>query len=159
MQTASSTRIVRADPETVWGLVSDVRTVQRYNPTVASVDVLGDATSGVGASRRCNFVDGTDVREVVVAADPRERLRLELSEFSLPMKRLESEIQLSPGPEDGTTEVTFAIDYDMKLGPLGKALGATVIKNQLGKVTARVLAGMDHHLATGETIGPDFVAD
>ena len=157
MQEAHTTRTIHATPEQVWNLVSDLRTVQQYNPTVTSVDLLTDAAGGLGAQRRCHFADGTDVREEIIASDEGQRLRLSLSEFSLPMKQLESEITLAP-TADGKTQVTFTIAYDMKLGLLGRAMGATVVHHQLGKATAKMVAGMAHHLATGEEVGPDFKA-
>lgn len=157
MQTASSSRILAVSPEQVWGLVADLRTVRAYNPAVASVDILTDSPTGLGAQRRCHFHDGTDVREEVVANEPGARLRLVLSEYSLPMKALESELWLAP-TADGGTEVTFSIHYEMKMGIIGRALGATAVRSKLIKTTELVLAGLAHHLQTGETVEPGFKA-
>ncbi len=157
MQTASSTLVVDASPERVWALIADLRTVRNYNPSVKSVDILTDSPTGLGSQRRCHFHDGTDVREEVVTSDPAGCLRLVLSEFSLPMNRLESEFSLAPTP-DGRTEVTFAIHYEMKMGILGRAVGAVVVKGKLVKTTATMLAGLAHHLATGDVVEPGFKA-
>jgi ribosome-associated toxin RatA of RatAB toxin-antitoxin module len=157
METASSTRTIDASPEQVWALVSDVRTVRAYNPAVASVDLLSEHPSGLGARRRCRFHDGTDVVEEVVVSEPRARIRLELSEFSLPMKRLEAELSQVP-TADGRTELTFSIHYEMKLGLLGRALAALAVQGKLEKTTATMLAGIAHHLATGEVVEPGTLA-
>ena len=44
----------------------------------------------------------------------------------------------------------------MKYGPIGYLMGITVMKMQMKKVFNRVLVGLDTHLETGETVGPDF---
>lgn len=138
-------------------MISDLRTVREYNAAVRSVDLLTEATGGLGAQRRCHFHDGTDVREEVIGLDEGSRIRLALSEYSMPMKRLESELSLVP-TADGGTEVTFAIHFEMKLGVLGSMFASAAVVPKLTKVTASALAGLDHHLRTGETVEPGSLA-
>ncbi len=157
MQDASATRTVHATTAQLWPLIADVRAIEHWNPNVDTVDLLSEQPTGLGAARRCNFYDGTNVREEVVELEEEGRVRLELSEFSLPMKQLYAEISIAP-KADGGAEITFALDYEVKFGPLGKLMGATVIRGQMKKMAARILAALDHHVATGETIGKDFVA-
>lgn len=97
------------------------------------------------------------MREEVVDLEDGSRIRLQLSEFSVPMKELQAEIRVSPAP-NGTTEVSFDIGYVMKSGVLGKLMGATAVRRQLNQVTAKVLAGLGHHATTGELVGKDFAA-
>lgn len=157
MQSASATRIIHASPDVVWELVRDVTTIERWHPSVASVDLLSPQATGLHAARRCNFVDGTSVREEVFELEEGQRVRLSLSEFSMPMQKLEAEIRLVPA-EGGRTQATFEIFFEPKFGILGKALGALAIRRKLASVCARILAGLDHHLSTGELVGDDFVA-
>lgn len=158
MQHVTVTRGVQASPAQVWALISDLTTVDRYHPMVKSVDLLSDEPSGLAASRRCNFHDGSDVREEVVAVEDGERIHISLSEFSMPMKQLEAEWRVA-SRSDGTTDVTFEISYLMKMGFVGKALGATAVRGKLRKMMSSVLSGLDRHLATGESIGPTFKAN
>ena len=79
-----------------------------------------------------------------------------MTEFSVPMKRLEVEITLQPQAA-GATLATFALHYQVKFGPIGKLLGATVMRKELGKMAAKLLAGLEHHALTGEQVGKDFV--
>ncbi|MCO4747031.1 MAG: SRPBCC family protein [Proteobacteria bacterium] len=150
--------VISAATEQVWELISDVTTIVRFHPTVWEVDLLSEQASGRGAARRCHFTDGTDVREVVTASEPNRRLHIELSEFSMPMNKVEAEWLLEPGVAPGTTKVTFEIQYEMKLGILGKALGALAVNGKLRQVTESVLAGLEKHLSTGELIGPQGTA-
>lgn len=157
MQHASTTREIAADPSALWEVLADVTAVTRYHPAVKTADLLSERPTGLGAARRCNFHDGSSVREEVIAVDEGRRVRLALSAFSVPMKQLEAEWRLVPTP-DGGTEVTFEIAYVVKYGLLGRLLGATVIRRQLTQVTARVVAGLDHLARTGQPVGEDFVA-
>ena len=156
MQQASATRHVHASPDQVWSIVSDVTTVARYHPSVKTADLLTPSPTGIGAARRCNFYDGTDVREEVVEVEEGSRVKLALSEFSLPMKSIEAESRIAP-TGDRHADVTFTVYYQVKYGPLGQLMGATVVKKQLSAMTARVVAGLDHHLKTGELVDKDFV--
>ncbi len=156
MQTVTVTRIVHAPHSTVWALVADVTSIVKWHPSVASVDLLSPEPTGVGAARRCNFHDGTSVREDVTELVEGERLRLVLTEFKLPMKRFEVDVALTPA-SNGTTQVTFTMNYEIKFGLLGRAMNALVVRGQMNKLIGTVLAGLDHHSATGEFIDHDFV--
>lgn len=157
MQHVTATRLVPASPEKLWALLSDVTTVARWNPGVASADLLSDRPTGLHAARRCHFYDGSSVREEVVDLTEGRSVRLALSEFSLPMKRLEAEFSVAPSAA-GASEVSFTLHYEVKFGAFGRLLGATVMRGELKKMTARVLAGLGHHAATGEEVGKGFVA-
>ncbi|MEM7156242.1 MAG: SRPBCC family protein [Myxococcota bacterium] len=157
MQTVTVTRIVHATPETVWELLADVTAVSQWHPQVATVDLLSTNAVGLGATRRCNFHDGTSVREEVTSVEKGRRLRLTLSEFSLPMKSFEVEVTLTPTSR-GQTQVSFEMVYEVKFGIFGRAMNALVVRGQMSKLLNRVLAGLDHHSVTGELIGQDFVA-
>ena len=155
MQQASAIRTVHASPAEVWAIVSDVSSVVRWHPSVATADLLSASATGMGATRRCNFYDGSSVREEVCELEEGGRVRLRLSEYSAPMKKLEAEFRLAPGA-DGQTEVTFELFYEVKWGLVGQLMGATMVKKELTGVATKVLAGLGHHVATGELVGQDF---
>ncbi len=156
MNSVTVTRIVRAPLSEVWAEVSDVTTVVDWHPAVRTVDLLSDRPTGLDAARRCNFHDGTSVVERVVAIEEGRRLKLVLSEFSMPIHRFEAEITLSES-SDGT-QVTFVLSYEMKYGVLGSLMNALMVKGQMAKLMGSVLGGLDHHVRTGEIVGADFVA-
>ncbi|MGH1340178.1 MAG: SRPBCC family protein [Nannocystales bacterium] len=156
MQNVTVTRIVHAEIKTVWDLVADVTRVVNWHPSVHRVDLLSENATGLGAARRCNFYDGTSVRETVTELDEGSRLKVVLSEYSLPMKTFEAEIRLQ-AMADGNTQVTFSMNYEMKFGIFGKAMNALMVRGQMTKLMSSVLSGLDQHGATGEIIGEDFV--
>lgn len=156
MQTTQATRAIVAPVSKLWPLIGDVTKIARWHPSIARVDLLSDLPTGLRATRRCNFHDGTSVREEVIDLEQDRRVRMRLTEFSVPMKRLEVEITLQPQGEAATL-ATFALHYEVKFGPFGKLLGATVMRKELGKMAAKLLAGLEHHALTGEQVGKDFV--
>lgn len=157
MQTTQATRTIAAPLSALWPLISDVTLIARWHPSIASVDLLTESATGVHAARRCNFHDGTNVREEVIEVEASRSVRMRLSEFSVPMNRLEVQISLEP-QGDAQTLATFALFYEVKFGPIGKLLGATVMRKELSKMAAKLLAGLEHHALTGEQVGKDFVA-
>jgi hypothetical protein len=77
-------------------------------------------------------------------------------EFAAPMKHFKAVLSTTP-TNSNSTKVTITMNYTMKYGPLGYIMGATIVKSQMKRIVGKAQAGMDRHLATGATIGPDFV--
>ena len=95
------------------------------------------------------------MREDIVELEEAKRVHLKLSEFSVPMKRLEAEISLR-AMDDASTEVSFEMFYVVKWGVIGQIMGATVVRRMMTKVANSSLAGLNHHVTTGEIVGKDF---
>ena len=85
MSQLTATAIVRAPVSRVWDTISDVGTVKDWHPKVKHSPVLSAESTGVGATRRCEFYDGTSVVEQVTEAVEGRLLRVVLSEFSMPL--------------------------------------------------------------------------
>jgi len=154
MQTVSATRRIKASQNAIWSLIADVRRIADWHYNIATVDLLSSAPTGIGAARRCNFHDGSNVREDVVAVTEEQRILMKLSEFSVPMKRLELEITLRRLAAE-ETEAVLTLRYVVKYGILGRILGATVVRKELTGVTTKLLAGLDLHATTGTIIDKD----
>lgn len=156
MQSVTARRQMPVGPQVLWPLIADVTQIEHWHFNIAKVDLLTGNATGVGAARRCNFYDGTSVREDVVAVEDGKKVRVELSEFSVPMKHIELEIVLE-GQSDTTTEVVLTLRYVMKFGPIGKVLGATAVRKQLTGVANKLLAGLQHFAQTGQDVGKGFI--
>lgn len=78
---------IEAPADRVWAVLGRFMHIDDFHPRVSKVDVLSDATTGVGASRRCHFKDGTSVIEKVIDWQDGRAYRAELSEFSLPLNK------------------------------------------------------------------------
>jgi uncharacterized protein YndB with AHSA1/START domain len=157
MQTVTARRLIPVNVAVLWPLISDVTQIAHWHFNIARVDLLSRSATGTGAARRCNFHDGTNVREDVVAVEEGRNVRVELSEFSVPMKHIELEIALQE-QSGGRTEATLTLRYVMKFGLVGKILGATAVRRELTGVANKLLAGLEHHATTGEDVGQGFFA-
>ena len=111
MQTVTARRLIPANPGVLWPLIADVTQIAHWHFNIARVDLLTSSATGVGAARCCNFYDGTSVREDVVAVEDGRKVRVELSEFSVPMKHIELEIALRD-QSAGDTEAMQATEIE-----------------------------------------------
>lgn len=156
MPEATVTRLIDADVETVWNQIKDVALVENWHPAVKYTDLLSDKPTGLGATRRCNFYDGTDVVEEIIALDEESHsLTIEIREFNAPISKFLSHWQVSSTPS-GATQITMTNEYEMKFSILGTALNVLVLKGKMPKLMSKVLSGLDAHIVTGEKIGKDF---
>lgn len=154
MTTVTVTRLINADIESVWQQISNVKKVENWHPAVATADLLSENTAGLGATRRCNYYDGSDVIEEVIEFGEYE-FNLEIREFKFPMKNFTSKWKLTPTRE-GNTQISITMNYQMKLSLFGTLLDVLVIKGKMPKLLSKVLAGLEHHIVSGEIVDSDF---
>ena len=120
---------------------------------MASRSTSGPAT-GVGATRRCEFdAEGRRwVDEQVEAFDPAaRRMRVAMLEgtFRPPVRDLVATITVTPSGDDHSI-VDLRMDMDGTL--LQRALAATVVRAKLTPALEALLAGIEHHVVTGQDV-------
>jgi len=155
MSIVSATRTISSSSASVWAAVADIGGVHKWHPKVRQSPLLSEANEGVGASRRCEFYDGTSVVEEVVEWVEGESLTIELSDMSMPLNKALATIRVIPrGP--GSTDISFEMDYAVKYGPMGWLMDAVMMRRMMGQMFDLVLSGLDHHVVTGEDVAQDF---
>ncbi|MEC9454272.1 MAG: SRPBCC family protein [Pseudomonadota bacterium] len=92
----SVSRRVNLSAEEVWPYLADFSGIARFHPFVETADQQSELNEGVGDSRRCNFDDGKSVVERVIEWQPGRRMKIELSEISMPIKRAVAEMSVAP---------------------------------------------------------------
>lgn len=147
---ATSTRVIQGPKDEVWDLLSDVTTIVDYHPQVESVDLISSNKTGLGATRVCNFYDGTSIKETVSEFDDKHML-LELSDFSVPMKVFQAEF-VAKSLGTNKTEISFILHYQVKYGPVGHLLGVTLVKMKMKALIKQVLASLDERVQTGQPV-------
>lgn len=157
MGTLSIERIIHAPREAVWKAIADVGYIHNWHPKVKASPVLSSSGTGVGAKRRCEFYDGSSVVEEVVAVEEGRSVRLSLSEFSMPFSRAAAVLEVEDVGDD-KARITMTMDYETRYGPVGWLMDAAMIKPMMTSMLGEVLAGLDHHLRTGEYVGADGAA-
>ncbi len=146
--------IIDAPPSEVWKSIGNVGEVHKWHPVVKTSPVLTDNATGIGATRMCNFHDGTSVVEKVIAIDEGKSVTLELSEFSMPFNTAHGVVTLVE-LDGGRTRVEMDFEYTTKYGPVGWLMDAAMIRPMMTKMFDKVLGGLKHHVQTGDYIGED----
>lgn len=150
--------VIEAPRTRVWPLIADVRSIEDWHPTVRRVDLLSDAPTGLGATRRCNFYDNGSVVEEVIEHVEGDHIALTLREIKLPMRDVIATLVVKAIPPstppagvpvaDEWTQVTMSIE--MTPSGCGGSVLWPVVKSKFGSIFSEVLAGLRHYVVTGE---------
>jgi len=155
MNQVTSTAIVNAPIARVWETIADVGTIADWHPGVAKSPVLTGHRTGMGAARRVELYDGGSSVETVTSLKEGHSVSVTMTDHTMPMSvGIATFAVEADGDERTRVSMTFA--YEMKYGPLGWMLNVLMLRGIMVKVTSNTLAGLDHHLLTGEQIGKDF---
>ncbi len=146
------TVLIKAGINKLWNIISDVGGVYKYHPLVNNSPVLSTNSSGIGATRRCEFYDGTSIVEKIVGLKEGEEMKVTLSEFSLPLKSAEATMRLEKA-SDKSTYVTIQMSFEMKYGVFGKLMGFFAIRPVMKMTFSKVLKGLNDHATTGQLVG------
>jgi uncharacterized protein YndB with AHSA1/START domain len=151
MSLVSKSAIVRAPHSRVWEAIADVGQIAQWHPGVERSPVVSNQRSGLGATRRVELYDGSSAVEEVTGLDEGRSLTVVMSEHSMPLSRGAATFVVEDAG-DGTTRVTMSLDYEMKYGAFGWLMNNLMLRPIVGKLLSSMIAGLDHHLVTGEAI-------
>lgn len=146
---------IEATPEEVWPALADFGGVATWNSGVARSYTTSEAITGIGAERTCEFTQlGATAEEVIAGWDEGRSLTVHilggrrLPPFDGPA---EAVFVLEPSGDERTT-VEATVTYRLRGGRIGQLLDATVTRRQLSSGFTGLLAGLKHHIETGETV-------
>ena len=149
---------INAAKEKVWETLNDLQGVQGWNPNVDAAHYTSEIREGVGASRHCDLAGGTlagggTVEESVIEVRPQEVLTISLDEGA-PFKKAHGRWTIQG--DDGATDVTVTLEYEMKFGPIGWLMDRLLVNSQLRKALRHGVAGLKYHLETGQVVGTEL---
>lgn len=121
---------IKASPEAVWQVLSDLSRLEKYDPVVTRSELLDTVAQGLGAKRHCQTKNGW-FREEVSEWQPYERLAFTLFDCNLPMKDLKHAYRLEA--VRNATRVSQTMTYTMKYGWLGKLMDVLMVRKQSDK--------------------------
>ncbi len=156
MSTIKVTHTYSQSPSTVFATLNDFAGIHRFHPLLeSSPRVEGTPANGAGAERVCNLYDGNTLHERIVSAETDQWLVVEIVDTSMPMARGGGRFDLAPTASGGT-ELTMTMDFEMKMGLLGKALDKLVVARKFKANLELLLAALHEHLETGADIPRDW---
>jgi hypothetical protein len=149
MVTITQAVSIGASIATVWAAWADFGNVQDWSPLVAKSYLTSETQSGLGTSRHCDLVPRGEVDETITGWRENAQLVVDVHPGG-PIARQQVTIDLA-GPHAEESETTVRMTVALELTPEA-ADRADAMRDTFRMVLRETLAGLRHHLVTGETV-------
>jgi ligand-binding SRPBCC domain-containing protein len=129
MATIKNEITINAPIEKIWGLLTDLEMLDKYDPTVKKATLISTEKTGIGAKRKVNMLDGKNwFDEKITVFNPNEDLTYQLTDCTFPMKDLKHSYSFEK--IGNQTKVKQVMQYTVKFGLIGKLLDSLMIRKQ-----------------------------
>lgn len=135
---------IDAPVDSVWAVLADIGTIDRWNPGIVGSRLTTDRAAGVGAARRCDLGGRNYLKEEVVEWETGKRLALRVVDTNLPVRA--AQIRFTLRSDDGGTVVNVSPDYALKYGWFGKILDRAYVQGSYKKGMRALLSGLKHYI-------------
>ncbi len=153
----TSSTIVDAPQDKVWGTLADLGSIYKWNPGVTHSHSTSDETQGEGATRHCDLDDKNYLKERAFDWREGESFKIDVTESTMPLESNIVTFQIAPtgdaAPDGAGTRVSVTADYKLKFGIIGALMDVLFAKRQMQQAFDDMMAGLKHHIETGEEIG------
>ena len=139
----------------VWEALNDFSAVEKFSIAIESSPLTNGQNSGIGAKRSCNFYDGTKIVEEIIELKEGESLTVVLTDHTMPLKSAIATMKVVP-VDATTSDITIAMDYVVKGGPLGWLLGFFMMAPFMKSVFKKTSQGLAYYSATGKSVGNEL---
>ena len=145
--------LVDAPRQRVWEAIADIGGIQTWNPGVPRSYSTSEAAGGVGATRHCDLATpGASLEERVTDWIEGRSYTIEIFAGKRIPPFREAHGTISLEEKGHQTLVTARMRYTMKLGVLGALMNGLIVRSQFGSAFAGMVAGLKHHVETGEEV-------
>jgi uncharacterized membrane protein len=152
MTTVTRTITIDAPRTAVWRVLADFGNIATWNPNVKTSALTSDQPGGLGATRQCHLLPMGEVNERITAWEEERIIGIDIIE-SKKLPAMRSAVANFELRDQGTsTAVKLTMSYTVGLGPIGASMNALMMKRQFGKVATQMMAGLKHHVETGELV-------
>ena len=142
---------IDAPPDKVWSVLADLGSIYKWNPGVAKSHTTSELTQGEGATRHCDLDDKNYLEERAFDWREGESFKIDVFESSMPLESNIVSFQIAPAGD--ATRVSVTADYKLKFGPIEALMDVLFAKRMLQHGFDDMMAGLKHHIETGEMIG------
>jgi len=144
--------VINAPKQKVWEAIADFGNVSRLSPNIVESHSTSEQKQGVGAERHCDFAAmGAQVEERIVAWNEGESLKIDIYETKNMPMITDMEAEFSLETEGEGTEITGIFEYKMT-SSLGNLINNLSMKKMNEKTWVKFIAGIKHHVETGENV-------
>jgi ribosome-associated toxin RatA of RatAB toxin-antitoxin module len=142
---------ISASVDQVWQVIADFGSVEKWAPTVVQSRCSTEVERGVGAKRTLTTTTGQVTEELVTEWDEGHCFTFEISNGLASVVKILRETWTVEHTPKGTV-VVVVMDCNMKDGSINSLLGSLVVERVLKKMLVQNLAGLKHHIETGELV-------
>lgn len=143
---------INATAEEVWPALADFGGIAAWNPNVKASKLTSNQQLGEGVTRECQLIPLGTVQERVTEWTEGRMMTIDIYEFrNVPAMRSSTAV-IELVPDGSSTTVNMSLSYEVGLGPLGAGMNAMGMRRQFEKAVSGVLAGLKHHVETGQTV-------
>ncbi len=142
---------VKIPASKIWEVLGDYSSVERFALTIKSSPVISEKSSGLGAKRLCTFNNGSTLVEEIIEYQEGECFKMELSEFSLPLKKMEVVMGVKE-IDANTCDIYMSSEFVVKGGPFGWLMGSLLMRPMMKGVFKKLLSGLAYHCVTGKLV-------
>lgn len=145
MSTLTNEISINASVDDIWEVLSNVETLDKYDPTVKVSNAVSTLRSGIGASRRVEMVDGKNwFEEAITSSKTNESLTFELTACSFPIHSLKHSYSFASN--GNSTTVKQVMEYEVKYGIIGQILDKLMIRKQTSNGIVKFFSGLKSYV-------------
>ncbi len=144
---------IDAPKERVWEVLADLGNIYKWNPGVVHSYSTSEEPGGEEATRHCDVQQGPlkgYLEERAFDWREGEGYKIEIIDTNFPNKG--AVVEFSVKEAKGGTVVEASPVYQLKFGILGYVIDRVFFERQFRKAMAGLLAGLKHHVETGEEV-------
>jgi ribosome-associated toxin RatA of RatAB toxin-antitoxin module len=133
--------IVNASIDKVWGILTDLELLDKFDPTVKKSTLISAEKTGIGAKRKVDMLDGKNwFEENVTVFQLNQALTYQLTDCSFPIKNLKHSYSFEK--IGNQTKVKQVMEYEVKFGFLGKILNSLMLGKQFDGGIKKFFTGL-----------------
>ena len=141
MTTLNNEITINAPIGEIWSALSEIETLEKYDPTVKRSLAITPKKSGLGAKRKVEMRDGKNwFEEEVTHWQPNKALTFELKACSFPVADLQHSYSFET--IGNQTKVKQVMEYKVKFGLLGRLLDVLMIRKQSDNGIKKFMTGL-----------------
>jgi hypothetical protein len=132
---------INADLDRIWTILAKPAVLDQYDPTVKKSTLISTETTGLGAKRKVDMLDGKNwFEEKITEFEPNKILTYQLTDCSFPIKGLKHSYTFEKAGNG--IKVKQVMEYTVKFGLFGKLLDALMIRKQSDAGIKKFFSGL-----------------